>query len=360
VKLPTVRGYVALGAAIGLTATTLIAASAAQATAGTPAGPATPSPDPQVKQAAVAHSLAGKLGGRSAGSYIDNGRLVVTVTDASAAKAVTAAGAQAKLVTRSGSDLKKVQKALKREVTTPGTAYAVDPRTNKVVLSYDASVTGARLAKVKAAAKRHGASVSTKRVAGRFRTFTIGGEAIYSGGGRCSLGFNAKKGSDYYFITAGHCAELAGKDWYADQGQSTKLGTVTTDKFPGEDYAVVKYDAAPADTQGAVKDTGGAVDITGAAEATVGQTVKRSGSTTGVHDGQVTALDQTVNYSEGQVDGLIQTTVCAEPGDSGGSLFAGDKALGVTSGGSGDCTNGGETFFNPVSDAIQASGVEIY
>ena len=86
----------------------------------------------------------------------------------------------------------------------------------------------------------------------------------------------------------------------------------------------------------------------------------RSGCTTQVHDGTVTGLDATVNYGNGDiVNGLIQTDVCAEPGDSGGSLFDGDTALGLTSGGSGDCTSGGETFFQPVPRRCRPSAREI-
>ncbi|WP_410088607.1 S1 family peptidase, partial [Streptomyces sp. t39] len=73
----------------------------------------------------------------------------------------------------------------------------------------------------------------------------------------------------------------------------------------------------------------------------VGAQVFRSGSTTGLRTGRVTAVDATVNYPEGTVTGLIETTVCAEPGDSGGPLFSEGLALGVTSGGDGDCTGGG-------------------
>jgi streptogrisin D len=51
--------------------------------------------------------------------------------------------------------------------------------------------------------------------------------------------------------------------------------------------------------------------------------------------------------------------VCAEPGDSGGALFSGDTALGLTSGGSGDCSSGGETFFQPVHAALDAYGASI-
>jgi streptogrisin B len=57
---------------------------------------------------------------------------------------------------------------------------------------------------------------------------------------------------------------------------------------------------------------------------------------------------------------LIQTNVCAEPGDSGGPLYDGRKALGITSGGSGDCTSGGTTFYQPVREAANAYGVTVY
>ncbi|MFI9255442.1 trypsin-like serine protease [Streptomyces sp. NPDC053069] len=53
---------------------------------------------------------------------------------------------------------------------------------------------------------------------------------------------------------------------------------------------------------------------------------------------------------------MIQTTVCAEPGDSGGPLYDGTKALGITSGGSSDCTTGGTTFYQPVPEALSAYG----
>jgi hypothetical protein len=104
---------------------------------------------------------------------------------------------------------------------------------------------------------------------------------------------------------------------------------------------------------------GNGVRITGAADPTVGQRVFRSGSTSGLHDGKVTALNATVNYPEGTVTGLIETTVCAEPGDSGGPMFSEGIALGVTSGGNGDCTSGGTTFFQPVTKALTALGVEL-
>lgn len=75
--------------------------------------------------------------------------------------------------------------------------------------------------------------------------------------------------------------------------------------------------------------------------------------------GEVTALNASVHYQEGSVNGLIQTTVCWEPGDSGGSLYSSNGAYGLTSGGSGDCDSGGQTFFQPVKEALQDYPVKI-
>lgn len=105
---------------------------------------------------------------------------------------------------------------------------------------------------------------------------------------------------------------------------------------------------------------GSSQDITSAGNAFVGEQVRRSGSTTGVFGGQVQGLNATVNYQEGSVFGLIRTNVCAEPGDSGGALFDNNIALGLTSGGSGNCSSGGQTFFQPVTEALNVYGVSIY
>jgi streptogrisin D len=92
----------------------------------------------------------------------------------------------------------------------------------------------------------------------------------------------------------------------------------------------------------------------------VGQSVSRSGSTTGVRNGTVNALNSTVCYPQGCVNQMIRTNVCAQPGDSGGSLFSANRAHGVTSGGSGNCTSGGTTFFQPVSEILSVFGVSVY
>jgi len=40
-------------------------------------------------------------------------------------------------------------------------------------------------------------------------------------------------------------------------------------------------------------------------------------------------------------------------------MYDGSVALGLTSGGSGDCKSGGTTFFQPVTAALSAYGVTI-
>ncbi|MBA9005586.1 S1 family peptidase [Thermomonospora cellulosilytica] len=329
-------------------ATTLLAA---------PANAAAAPSDP----AALADTLADRLGSRSAGSYLDRGKLVVTVADDAAAQTVRQAGAVPRKVARSGADLEKITAAFDRSLDVAGTAWAVQPASNQVVLSVDESVTGAKLAKVRAIAARYGDAVRIEHVAGTFRTNIAGGQAIYAGGGgRCSLGFNVVSGSTYYFLTAGHCTNIS-STWYANSSLTTVLGTRAGSSFPGNDYGIVRYTNTSIAKPGTVYLYGsGERDITGAANPVVGQSVQRSGSTTGVRSGQVTALNQTVRYAEGTVSGLIRTTVCAQPGDSGGPLFSGNTALGLTSGGSGNCTTGGTTFFQPVVEALNAYGVSVY
>lgn len=165
-----------------------------------------------------------------------------------------------------------------------------------------------------------------------------------------------RSGTTYYVLTAGHCTDGAGT-WWTSSAHTTTIGATVGSSFPNNDYGLVRYDNASLAHAGTV----GSQDITSAANATVGMSVTRRGSTTGTHGGSVTGLNATVNYGGGDiVYGMIRTNVCAEPGDSGGPLYSGTKAIGLTSGGSGDCTSGGTTFFQPVVEALNAYGVSVY
>ncbi|MEV5340955.1 S1 family peptidase [Streptomyces sp. NPDC052676] len=307
----------------------------------------------------LASTLDRDLGADAAGTYYDAQAksLVVNVLDEAAADVVEEAGAKARIVEHSLAELKSARTALKQDATIPGTAWVTDPTTNKVVVTADRTVSAAEWKKLTEVVDGLGSVAELQRTKGEFKPFIAGGDAITGGGGRCSLGFNVVKGGEPYFLTAGHCTE--GISTWSDSS-GTVIGRNEASSFPGDDYGLVKYTADVAHPSEVNLYNGSAQQITGAAEATVGMQVTRSGSTTRVHSGKVTGLDATVNYGNGDiVNGLIQTDVCAEPGDSGGALFSGDKAIGLTSGGSGDCTSGGETFFQPVTEALSATGTQI-
>ncbi len=335
----------------------VLASSPAAGASGTAVDPGAGPAAGAITAVAERPTLADRLGGRAAGQYVDarSGRLVVTLTDASAAAAVRAEGAVPKLVSRTKAQLEQARAQLDRTARMPGTAWATDPVTNQVQVTYDSTVRGTKLLRLKAAVAALGGTARLTEAAGTFSTTISGGDAIYGGRNRCSLGFNVWNGRNLFFLTAGHCANIAAT-WYADAGHTTPLGNRIASSFPGNDYAIVQYT-----NQGIAKPgTVGSQDITRAATPSVGQTVFRRGSTTGTRSGRVTALNATVNYPEGSVSGMIQTTVCAEGGDSGGALYSGTTAYGLTSGGSGNCTRGGVTFFQPVVEVLYAYGVAVY
>ncbi|MEX0169368.1 S1 family peptidase [Streptomyces sp. LMG1-1-1.1] len=238
-----------------------------------------------------------------------------------------------------------------------GTAWRVDPASGTVVVTVDSTVSPAEIAKIKRQAGANAGALRVERTPGRFNKLISGGDAIYASSWRCSLGFNVKDSAgNYYFLTAGHCTDGAGT-WYSNSSRTTVLGSTAGSSFPTNDYGIVRYTNTSVTKSGTV----GSVDITSAANATVGMSVTRRGSTTGIHSGTVTGLNATVNYGGGDiVYGMIQTNVCAEPGDSGGPLYSGSRAIGLTSGGSGNCSSGGTTFFQPVTEALSAYGVSVY
>jgi hypothetical protein len=307
-------------------------------------------------------ALVGKLGtARTAGTWIaDDGRPVVAVTDKKTAEAVRAAGVEAKVVAHSMNELKSATATLRSAPKVPGTAWVMDYRTNQVVVRADSTVSATDWSRLTDTAAGIGSFVRMERTAGRFTTRINGAQPILSTGGRCSAGFNVTDGKSDYILTAGHCGPT-GSTWFADNQAERQVGQTVNSNFPGSDFSLVQYANGKAGDGADVVaiGNGNGVRITGAGDAAVGQRVFRSGSTSGLHDGQVTGLDATVNYPEGTVGGLIETNVCAEPGDSGGPMFSEGVALGITSGGSGDCKTGGTTFFQPVTRALAQLGVQL-
>lgn len=168
----------------------------------------------------------------------------------------------------------------------------------------------------------------------------------------CSVGFSIQGG----YITAGHCSNGTTGDavlGYNGVSQGTFLGSV----FPGEDRAWVGVNSSwtprPCVGTGSNRDCSASnnVLVFGSTEADVGATVCRWGRTTGgPHCGVISAKDQTVFFNGGFiVDELTETSACAEGGDSGGPFIWSNQAQGTLTGGSGNCTSGGTTYFFPAN-----------
>ena len=277
-------------------------------------------------------------------------RLLAIALGAAGALALSApAAAPAVTAGPSGDRLTALSNAVERSGV-DGISWHVDSAAKRVVVTADTTVSAADFAALKRSAGADASAIRFERTPGVLRPLVSAGDAIYGSRYRCSLGFNVVKGSTYYFLTAGHCGKSE-KNWYTSSSRSTLIGPTTGYSFPGNDYALVRYDNLSLSHPGGFS----------VADAYVGERVTRDGSTTGVHSGTVTGLNATVRYQGGgTVSGLIRTNVCAEPGDSGGPLYDGTRALGLTSGGSGDCRTGGTTYFQPVREAVNVYGVTVY
>ncbi|MCH5677003.1 trypsin-like serine protease [Streptomyces gilvus] len=303
------------------------------------------------------------LGTRFAGAWVKGAtstQLSVATTSRADFPLIRAQGAEPTLVRWTLNDLRtaqsKLDKAAAHRITADTPVWYTDARTNRVVV--EARSRSAATAFVKAAgvaADRTRVLVTANRP--RLLKDLVGGDAYYiDASARCSIGFSVTKGTTQGFATAGHCGKPGAKTTGYDQ---TDQGTFRASTFPGKDMAWVGVNANWTATPDVKADNGQTVQVAGSAEAVIGASVCRSGSTSGWHCGTIQQTDVTVDYAEGTVNGLTQTDVCAEPGDSGGPYISGAQAQGTTSGGSGDCTSGGTTFFQPINATLSDFGLTL-
>ncbi|KAK2605531.1 hypothetical protein N8I77_008361 [Diaporthe amygdali] len=322
-----------------------------------------------VSAADVIEQLRSSTGNSFGGAWIaeDGTTLNVGVTDEALAAEVTAAGATPAIVANSISKLEEAKLALDNiDIEQPSTlatdsadtgiaSYYVDVAANKLVIEALAGST-AHAEELAAQVGLVASEFEVRTVETMPTTFAtvLGGDAYYiNRAARCSIGFSVTTG----FVSAGHCG-TAGSSATTSSGAS--LGTFSASVFPGS--ADMSYIRTVSGTtlSGYIDGYGsGNLPVSGSTASATGASICRSGSTTGVHCGTVRALGATVNYSEGRVTGLTQTNVCAEPGDSGGSFYTGAQAQGVTSGGSGDCSSGGTTYFQPVNEILSTYGLTL-
>ncbi|MFD8959310.1 S1 family peptidase [Streptomyces anulatus] len=294
------------------------------------------------------------------GSWFDarTGKLVVAVTNAGKAEAVRAAGAETRLVEHSAKQLDAAKARIDALPAPSGvSSWHVDPAISSVVVNVVASERRDNDVRSFVAKAREAGPVTVETTAEAPQTFaagTVGGDPYYTGNVRCSIGFSVHGG----FVTAGHCGG-AGQSVRGWDGSA--IGNFQGSSFPGDDYAWVNvangwWTVPVVIGWGAVSDQ----LVRGSNEAPIGASICRSGSTTHWHCGNVLAKNETVNYSQGAVHQMTKTSVCAEGGDSGGSFISGDQAQGVTSGGWGNCSGGGETWYQPVNEILNRYGLTLH
>ncbi|MFE6377993.1 S1 family peptidase [Streptomyces roseolus] len=301
-----------------------------------------------------------RAGAAYGGSWFDpaTGRLVVAVTDRAKEPEVRALGADTRLVRHGAAALDRAKARLDGLRAPAGVAgWHVDPKANAVVVDVVRGERHTPAVRAFLDRARTTGLVTVAETAEAPRTYaagTVGGDPYYTGNVRCSIGFSVHGG----FVTAGHCgrAGAAVRGW-----DGSAMGTFQGSSFPGDDYAYVSIHSGWW-TVPVVLGWGTVPDqlVRGSAEAPVGASICRSGSTTRWHCGTVLAKNQTVNYSQGAVYQMTKTSVCAEGGDSGGSFLSGDQAQGVTSGGWGNCSTGGETWFQPVNEILARYGLRLH
>ncbi len=302
------------------------------------------------------------IGDAYAGSWVSGATsesFIVATSDASKAGAVLAAGAQPKIVSRNLAALDSAEAALDRaaaDAPASTSVWYVDVLSNSVVVL---SSNTAEAAAFVAASGADKSAVRVEQSNEQPQTFynVRGGDAYYIGSSaRCSIGFSVRRGSTPGFVSAGHCATV-GSTLYGYNRVS--MGSFQGYSFPGNDYSWAAVNSNWTVTPYVNNYSGGNVTVKGSSVAPVGSSICRSGSTTGWHCGSVQQLNASVRYSQGTVSGLTRTNVCAEPGDSGGSFISGSQAQGMTSGGSGNCSSGGTTYFQPVNEALSVYGLTL-
>ncbi|NJQ05156.1 S1 family peptidase [Streptomyces lonarensis] len=292
-----------------------------------------------------------------AGSWLTEGtELVVATTSEAEAAEITEAGATAEVVDHTLAELDSVKDALDQAAesydTTDAPVWYVDVTTNGVVL-LTSDVTEAEGFVEAAGVNAAAVDIQTSDEQPQAFYDLVGGDAYYMGGGRCSVGFSVTQGSTPGFATAGHCGTVGTSTTGYNQAAQ---GTFEESSFPGDDMAWVSVNS-DWNTTPTVNE--GEVTVSGSTEAAVGASVCRSGSTTGWHCGTIQQHNTSVTYPEGTITGVTRTSVCAEPGDSGGSYISGSQAQGVTSGGSGNCTSGGTTYHQPINPLLSAYGLDL-
>jgi hypothetical protein len=269
---------------------------------------------------------------------------------------------------------------------------SLDPRSNAVVIQEAETIGTAREAEIQRLAAEENVGVDIKKKAlNRFSVTTRacktsapracgrplrGGVSLTpdtSGGGfaavgECSAGFKAMGNGNRYILTAGHCAAKFPKWGSEDANENWHLiGNVAGYTFPGGDWAKISangsayWDKTSWPSQVAHYWEDQERPIYYEAYSYLGQYVCLSGNKSGTSCGNVSNLNVTAGEPEAGYPIYHQTEfgqVCVQNGDSGGSVFTGNTALGIFSSSNvTGCTATG--YYSEITEATSAMGVSV-
>lgn len=328
--------------------------------------------------ARAATAVRGSVGDRVAGLWFDaaDGRLHAAVTSGSDAAAVRRSGAVAHEVQYSRAQLADAARSVGQWAQgVPGLlSWGSDVRANRVEVTVDPARSTAATAALRTRLAGLGDLVRVVESQDAPRQQggdVVGGEKWIPGSeSPCSIGFAVtRRTGDKAYLTAGHCTNDVNQAAYGKDGTrvgtSNKGGAGSVNAREG-DMGVVDVDQSGWSLVPTVSGWGkGDVTVTGSAEALVGTAICHSGQTTGLQCGEVTKVDQSVDYGNVVIDGLSYSNACSAGGDSGGAYVtaSGGKAVGLHSGGgSATCSSGsGEKFtiFQPVNEALSRFDVSL-
>ena len=300
------------------------------------------------------------LGDTYAGSWFDpkSGTLVAQTTDRARAAHV-ADGVEVKVVEHSRAELDAVQKKIDRfagkSAPSAINGWHVDDKTNGITVAVNRNKVDAEARSFLSSVRGMHESVQVVEENHSPQTYAdvVGGWPYYINfAGRCSVGFAVQGG----FVSAGHCGSPGNT---VSDHNGVVTGSFAASVFPGNDYSFVST-VGGVNLHGYVEGYDGFwYYVYGSAQVAQGSGICRSGSTTGMWCGTLLDRGWTINYPQGTVYNLTRTNVCAEPGDSGGSWLSANQAQGVTSGGSGNCSSGGTTYYQEVNPILAAYGLTL-
>ena len=149
----------------------------------------------------------------------------------------------------------------------------------------------------------------------------------------CSTGFNGELDGTPVVVTAAHCAGADGTRAALADGE--EFGTMIRTNRDGIDTALIEVDDDFADRFES-NQVGDGPDSTqsiiGTADPVVGQKACKTGFRTGFSCGTISEVGAEIDVAGSRtIDGAFTVDLCALPGDSGGVVFSGDRALGISS-----------------------------